>query len=245
MESGGVERASFSNISIDTTTPEMPIDRRLRAIITPIFIDLSKHTEETQPAYIRDVIFSDIQIESDRGILIHGMAQRPIEDLTLRNITFRVTRAFDPTQRAKANGGAATIRDENTDNLVHQPTYLALGYIKGLTVDDVRVSIDADVFKRYSCSALAVFGSQNAVINNVQREPAGRVGGQPVVTLSNCDQVLVTGCLALPGTPVFLGLEGSGTKGISLAADALSNAAQSIVRDATVPPDAVVKLGRD
>jgi hypothetical protein len=238
-DGGGVERASFSNISIETTTPDMPIAPLLRSTIAPIFINLAKRNADTPLAFVHDVSFSDIQIESDHGILIQAMPQRPIENLTLRNISFRVTKAIDFSKRTKATGGGNTYRDENTDRIVRQPTYIALAYIHGLTVDDVRVLIDPDVFKQCDCSALAVFESRNAVISNVQRDPVGKSGGQPVATLENCEQVLVTGCLALPGTPVFLGLAGKETKGINLAGDDLSNAATPVIRDAAVPPDAL------
>jgi polygalacturonase len=238
-DGGGVERASFSNISIETTTPDRPIAAALRSTIAPIFINLAKRNANTPLAFVHDVSFSDIQIQSDRGILIQAMPQSPIENLTLRNISFRVTRAIDFSKRTKATGGGNTYRDENTDRIVRQPAYIALAYINGLAVDDVRVLIDSEVFKTCAYSALGVFESKNAVISNVQREPGGMAGAQPVATLENCEQVLVTGCLALPGTPAFLGLAGEETKGIRLAGDDLSNAATPVIRDAAVPPDAL------
>jgi hypothetical protein len=237
-DGGTVERASFSNISIETTTPETEINSQLRNTVIPIYIDLTKRSPNSPVSHIRDVSFSDIQIESDHGILIQGMAQRPIENLTLRNISFRVTKAFDFSHRMEREGGNATYRDENFTRFVRQPTYLALAHIDGLTVDDVRVLIDPAVFQQFDRSALAVFDSTNCVIRNVQREPAGAPGGQPVVTLNNCQQALVTGCLALPGTPAFLGLAGEKTIGISLAGNDLSNAAAPVTADAAVPAGA-------
>jgi hypothetical protein len=183
--------------------------------------------------------FSDIQIESDHAIVIQGMAQRPIENLTLRNISFRVPRAFDFSKRVQGNGGSLTLPNAETDRFVLQPTYIALGYVNGLTVDDVRVLIDPGAFQQFDGSALALYDVKNAVISNVQREPVGVAGGQPVVTLENCQDALVTDCLALPGTPVFLGLAGERTKDINLAGDDLSNAATPVARDAAVPADAL------
>jgi hypothetical protein len=233
-DGGGVERASFSNISIETMTPDMPIDR---STIAPIFIDLTKRRTDTPLAFVRDVNFSDIQIESDHGVLIQGMAQRPIENLTLRNISFRATHAYDFSQSIRTTGGGSNY--ENSQEFARQPTYFSLAHIDGLTVDDVRVLVAPDVFNQFDYSALGVFESKNVVIRNVQREPAGTAGGRPIVILKNCQQVLVTGCLALPGTPAFLGLTGEKTHGISLAGNALSNATMPVMKDASVPADAL------
>jgi hypothetical protein len=191
-DGGTVERASFSNISITTTTPDTQINDQLRNTIIPIYIDVTKRDPDSPISHVRDVSFSDIQIESDHGILLQGMAQSPIENLTLRNISFRVTHAFDFSHRTEREGGTATYRDENYTRFVRQPTYLAVAHVDGLTVDDVRVLIDAGVAKRFDRSALAVFDSKNLVIRNVQREPAAVPGGQPLVNLSHCEQVLVT-----------------------------------------------------
>jgi hypothetical protein len=238
-DGGTVERASFSNLSIETTPPDIPIAPVLRNNIIPIFVDLTRRAMNSKLSRIRDISFSDIQIESDNGILIQGLRERAIEDLTLRNISFRVTRGSDFSGRTKRKGDASTYTDENSTRFVRQPTYIALAHIDGLTIAGVRVLIDHDVFRQFDRSALALFESRNAVISDVQREPVGRSGGQPVVTLHDCEQVLVTGCLALPGTPAFLGLTGEETKGISLAGDDLSNAATPVILDAAVPPDAL------
>jgi hypothetical protein len=238
-DGGGVERASFSNISIETPTPDMPIAASLRNNVTPIFVDLTKRSADTPLSHIRDVSFSDIQIQGPNSILIQGMAQRAIENLTLRNISFRVTTAFDFSGRVEPEGGGTHYKDENYTRFVRKPTYISLAHIDGLVVDDVRVLIDGAVFKQFDRSALAVSESKNVVIDNVQREPAGSEGGQPVVTLENCQHVLVTGCLALPDTPAFLGLAGDKTMDISLTGNALGNAGTPVLKDAAVPADAL------
>lgn len=236
-DGGGVERASFSNISIGTTRPDEPIAEGLRASTTPIFIDLTKRKASTPLAFVRDVSFSNIQIESDHGILIQGMAQDPIENLTLRNISLRATRACDFSRRTRATGGGGNY--ENSTTFVRKPAYVTLAHIDGLTVDGLRVLVAPDVFKLYGYSALGLFDSDDAVISNVQRRPAGTAEGHPVMMFDDCRQVLVTGCLALPGTPAFLGLSGENTRGIRLAGNDLSNVATPVVRGSDVPADAL------
>ena len=238
-DGGTVERVSFSNISIETTRPDVPINARLRNNIIPIYIDLTKRNPDSPVSHIRDVSFSHIQISSDNSVVIQGLPESMIENLTLRDITMRVKEGFDYSQRTKREGGKSTYKDEAKTLFVRQPTYLALAYVNGLTLDNVRVLIDEPVFKNFNRSAAAVFSAKNVVIKNVQRAPAGIEGGQPVLTLSNCDQVLVADCLALPGTAAFLGLKGEKTSGIRLAGNDFGNAKQPVVRSTEVPANAV------
>jgi hypothetical protein len=238
-DGGTVERVSFSNISIETTSQDTPINSRLRNNIIPIYIDLGKRNPDSPLSRIRDVSFSDIQIESDNSIVIQGLPERAIENLTLRNISFRMTKAFDFSARTKREGGKSTYKDENNTRFVRQPTCIALANINGLTVDNVRVAIDENVFKQFDRSALAIFNSQHGVVENVRREPAGKTGGQPVVTFNNCAQMFVTGCFAPPGTPVFLGLSGEKTSGIHLAGNDLNQAATPVTRGKEVSSGAV------
>jgi polygalacturonase len=238
-DGGTVERVSFSNISIETTSQDTPINARLRNNIIPIYIDLGKRNPDSSLSRIRDVSFSDIQISSDNSIVIQGMPERAIENLTLRNISFRVTKAFDFAARTKREGGKSTYKDENNTRFVRQPTCLALVYVDGFTVDNVRVTIEENVFKQFDRSALAVFNSQNGMVENVRREPLGKTGGQPMVTFNDCEQMFVTGCFAPSGTPVFLGLSGQRTKEIHLAGNDLNQAATPVVRGEEVSSSAV------
>ena len=189
-DGGTVERVSFSNISIETTSPETPINSRLRNNIIPIYIDLTKRDPDSPLSRVRDVSFSGIQIASDNSIVIQGMTNRPFENLTLRDITFRVTGAFDFSQRTKREGGKSTYRDENKTLYVRQPAYCVLANVHGLTLDNVRVLCGDEISKKFPRSAVAIFNSQDGVVKNVSCEPAG-MGTPPVVLLNNCRQVAV------------------------------------------------------
>lgn len=240
MKDGGtVERVSFSNISIETTRQDTPINSRLRNNIIPIFIDIEKRDANSPVGKVRDVSFSDIQVVSDNSVVIEGMAERSIENLTLRNIAFHVDEGFDFAERTKRAGGKVTFKDERRTLYVRQPTYIALAHINGLTLDNVRVLIDGEVFKKFGRSALALFDARNAIIRNIQREPAGFDGAQPMMTLNNCQQVLVADCLAPAGTPVFLGISGRETKVISLIGNELSGARDAVLANEEVSPGAV------
>lgn len=190
-DGGKVEDVSFSNISIETTRPDVPVNSGLRNSIIPIYIDLTKRDPDSPLSQIRDVSFNHIQIDSDNSIVIEGLPDRAIENVTLNDITFRVNSAFAFSKRVKREGGESTYRDANRTLFVRQPTYCALAYVNGLTVDNVRVLVPDEIFKEYPRSAIAVFNSENGVIENVRREPAGDQDALPAVTLSHCRGIAV------------------------------------------------------
>jgi hypothetical protein len=188
-DGGTVERLSFSNISIETTRQDVPINARLRNNIIPIYIDLSRRKPDSRLGRIRDVAFSNIQIASDNSIVIQGLPQQPIENLTLRDITFRVDGAFDFSQRTKREGGEGTYRDENQTLYVRQPAWCALANVKGFLVDDFRLIDQDKVSKQFPRSVVSVFNSQNGIVKNIFCEPAPALGSPSVVTLKNCTDI--------------------------------------------------------
>ncbi|MHC4170364.1 MAG: glycosyl hydrolase family 28 protein, partial [Planctomycetota bacterium] len=95
------ERITFSNCTIETIRKPALVKESLMNSVYPIFVDIEKRNPDSRVGRIRDLTFSDISIVSDNGILIQGMSQPNIENLVLRNITQRVDRAFDYSQRRK------------------------------------------------------------------------------------------------------------------------------------------------
>lgn len=188
-DGGTVEGASFSNLSIETTRQDIPINQRLRNNIFPIYIDLTKRNPNSPLSRIRDVTFNDIQIASDNSIVIQGMPQREIENLTLRGINFRVNESFDFSDRTEREGGESTYSDANKTRSVRQPTYMALAYVNGLSVEGVRVVIPKEVSSEFPRSSVAVFNSQNGIIRNVTCQREQSADAPPVVVLRDCQAV--------------------------------------------------------
>ena len=227
-----MERVTFSNITIETGDPA--VHR-----IYPIFMDIEKRHADSRVGKIRDISFRDIYIRSGSGILIQGMPESSIENLTMENVTFRVDAADDYASRRKAVGGRRTTRDERDTLYARQPSYITLAHVDGVTLDNIRVLITDDAFKKYERSALSCHDVENGTIRNVYREPAGVGGKLPVVALDSCRNMLVTGCRAAAGTPVFLGLNGKRTARISLMGNDLRDAVKAVMRDRDVPTDAL------
>jgi hypothetical protein len=140
------------------------------------------------------VIFRDIQIKSGSGILIQGMPESPIEELTMQNIIFRVERADDYSKRQKAVGGSRTTKDERDTCYARLPSYMTLAHVKGLMLDNVRVLIEEDVFQQYERSAICGHELENGTFRNIYRQPGGDGGELPVVSLNDCRHMLLTDC---------------------------------------------------
>jgi polygalacturonase len=239
-DGGTAERISFSNCTIETIRQPELASGSLQNSIYPIFIDIEKRRPESPIGKIRDVSFSDLSILSDNGVLIQGMTAGKIENLSLRNITMRVDRGFDYAARKKHVGGKVDNTEDRRETIyARKPSYVTLANIDGLTIDSLRVFIPDEVFNKYPRSALSLHAVSNAVIQDVQRRPAGADSDVPVVMMENCRDSLLTACLALPETGVFLGIAGSESANISLKGNDLANAGKAILLSEDTPKTAV------
>ena len=227
-----MERVTFSNISIETSSTA-------QHQVFPIFMDIEKRHADSPIGRIRDVIFRDIQIQSSSGVLIQGMPESSIENLTLQNVTLRAEQAVDYSKRHKAVGGTRTTKDERDTLYARLPSYITLAHINGLMLDNIRVLIGEDAFAQYERSAICGHELKDGTLRSIYRWPAGADGQLPVVALHNCRRMMLTGCTALPGTPAFLGLTGEKTEAISVIGNDLQEAASAVNRSEEVPSGAV------
>ncbi|NQT12553.1 MAG: hypothetical protein HQ582_07390, partial [Planctomycetes bacterium] len=155
------------------------------------------------------------------------------------NVTMRVERGFDYSQRTKHGGGTANPDDDRRTLYARKPSYLALAHVNGLQVDNVRLFVKDDVFAEYPRSALSIFEAESGTIRSIGRKPGGTEGGQPVIHLHDCREMFITDCCPPPGTPTFLGLTGPRTSRIALAGNDLGAAKQAVVQTDDVPAGAV------
>jgi len=179
-----MEQVSFSNLSIETCNPE-----EVRHNVFPIFMDIEKRHADSRIGKIRDVIFRDIHIRSGSGILMQGMPESQIENLTLQNVNFRVDRTDDYANRRKAIGGRRTTQDDRDTRYARLPAYVALAHLDGLMLDNIRVLIADDAFQQFERSAVCGHELKNGTIRTVYRRPAGTDGQLPVVSLHDCQQI--------------------------------------------------------
>jgi polygalacturonase len=191
-DGGTAERISFSNCTIETIRKPELASGSLQNSVYPIFIDIEKRRPESPIGKIRDLNFSDITMISDNGVLVQGMSAGRIENLSMRNITMRVDRAFDYSARKKHVGGKVYDTEDRRQTIyARKPSYVTLANIDGLTIDGLRVFIPDEVFSKYPRSALSVHSASNAVIRDVQRRPAGPESAVPAVVLEDVPKAAV------------------------------------------------------
>lgn len=239
-DGGTAERISFSNCTIETIRQPELAGTSLKDSIYPIFVDIEKRQADSPVSKIRDLSFSDISILSDNGILIQGMTAGRIENVALRNITLRVDRATDYAKRKKHVGGKTEPTEDRRETIyARQPSYVTLANLDGLTISALRVLIPDAVFAQYNRSALSLHNVGKVTLSDIRREPAGADSNVPVVMMEDCHNALLTSCLALPNTDVFLGLAGRETTDIALKANDLTFAKEAVGMADEVPKEAI------
>lgn len=239
-DGGTAERISFTNCTIETIRePEILTDSTQNSVY-PIFVDIEKRQKESPIGKIHDLTFTDINILSDNGILVQGMSESKIDNLTMRNVTMRIDKGFDYADRKKHVGGR-TSETEDRRRIIYarKPSYVTLANIEGATVDGLRVLIPDAVFGSYKRAALWLSEVQGAVVSDICREPAGAGSKMPVVVMENCQNGFLTKCFALPETDIFLGVSGENTANISLAGNDLSKAKVGVELSAEAPKEQV------
>ncbi len=154
--------------------------------VAPLFIDIERRHPDSKAGRVRDVTFRDIEIAAGTGLLLQGMPESPIENLTLARVTLRVEKADDYAKRKKPVGGRRTTRDARDTCYARLPAYAAVAHVRGLTIDGFQVRIGAEAAKAFARSALAVRHVEGGTIRGVLREPAPEPGALPAVDLQEC-----------------------------------------------------------
>ena len=86
-DGGNVENVSFSNISIET--------RRFCpdwwGTAEPVVITCFDRDANTRCGHVKNVRFFNVHAVGENGVLIHGMEQNPVEDVTFENCSFTLS----------------------------------------------------------------------------------------------------------------------------------------------------------
>jgi polygalacturonase len=219
-DGGTVESVTVSNLAVENLRdPSLVNAERLRDRSYPLFLDIEKRRDDSRVGAIRNVIFSNIEIRSNNGILMQGMRESALENLALHNVFLRVTQPFDYGRRAKHAGGSMNPHDDRITVYARQPSYCTLANLRNLVVDNLQVEAAPGILETYPRSALSVFNAEGALLKSIARTPAGDFG--PVVELHNVRPALMTGCLAGPGTGTFLRTYGMVEEDVALEANNL------------------------
>lgn len=220
MKDGGTaENVTFSNITINTP-------RATYRQVFPIFMDIERRNKDSALSAIRDVSYRDIKINSGSSIVVQGMAERKIENLTFDNISFRVTEPDDFSARARIAGGPKTTADEREIIYTRLPTYFAVAHVNGLNLANIRVLSNAEYERKFPRSALAVHETNDVSIRNLRRATGSNVENTSAMSFHNSRNVMITDCMADNSQASFVYLSGKDTADIALLNNDLRRAAK-------------------
>lgn len=197
-DGGAVENVSFSNITIHA----FPEGRGYK-VTWPIFVDLDKRwPDQTRLSSIRDISFSNIRILGKGRSRIAGMPERPIENVTLRNIVMRVD-GFEPIEEVRKPGGGRSQPARPEADFGSIPAEFIFAHIRGLDVDDVQVIWDTkeEAQERHAIWGKFLDGVRIHRFSGRQAVPDGKL---PVIAFEDVKNVFVTESSAAPGAGVFL-----------------------------------------
>ncbi|MCE5310994.1 MAG: hypothetical protein LLG20_25415 [Acidobacteriales bacterium] len=221
-DGGVVEGIGFSNIQIDTSVAHY--NRRTNSarewIEYPIFVDLEKRTPESGLSLVRDITFSDIQIRTKGRILVEGMPERPIENLTFRNIAMRVT-GFESVENLKKPRGVRGMAPASRElDYSTAPAALIFANIRGLRLRDIRVIWDttAEPQNRHAVYASRI---EDLFLAGLAGSPAG--SGLATIGLDSVRRAFITQSRVNPGTAVFVGTRNTPAKEVVLTGNDLGD----------------------
>jgi polygalacturonase len=174
-----MENVAFSHIRIDTGA-------LANRIVTPIFMDIERRDADSSLGHIRNVTFEDIDITSGSGVLIQGMPESRVENLTLRNIRFQADHADDYTNRKKSTGTGRRTKDERDTLYARKPAYVTIADAREVTLQDIKVVIAPAAFQKYERSAFYGANIDGLRLEGLQRIPPAEAGHLPVTDLHDC-----------------------------------------------------------
>jgi hypothetical protein len=222
-DGGAAEGISYSNIQIDTSVEHFnrTTNSSREWIEYPIFIDLEKRTSQSPLSRIRDVNFSDIRIQTKGRILIAGMPQRPLENLSFRNLVMRIT-GFEPVeQQHKPRGVHGMPPAPREVDYASAPAALIFANVRGLRLRDIQVIWDTASAPQ---SRHAIYAA--AVEDLFLAGFAGTQSGSrfSAIGLDTILHAFITESRVDPGTAVFVGLRNTPAEQIVLTGNDLGEA---------------------
>lgn len=147
-----MEHIQFSNI-IGSTNCGWPFNRPIQIQCTPID-DLyvanlppehPRHGEHYTPPHagiIRDVSFTDIDLETDGRVTIGGVSDSVIENLTFQNLRMRYPFIDDPAALAGKPGPSSFFPGEQLAELRGARAAVVAQHVRNLVIDGLSVTFD-------------------------------------------------------------------------------------------------------
>lgn len=146
-DGGTVEDVRYRRIAIENYRPQGRYT--VENAIYPIFLDIERRHADSPVGTIRGVVFEDITIRSGFGVLIQGMPESPIRQLTIRNLRFYVHDSWDWSTRRKHIGGRRTLSDQRDTEFARLPGWVVIAHAEQVSVDGLRLFASKEEWNRY------------------------------------------------------------------------------------------------
>ncbi len=240
-DGGSFEDIQFSNISIETTEPDYQRPDRGTGSY-PIFMDIERRDEESELGTIRNVIFSDITINTvDGNCLFSGMPEQRICDLTLNNIRMRVKNPTDLLSRHKPRG-TRTLTNIAPNDYAHVSSHFTFVHVDGLNLRDLVIE-DETQHRNFPRHALWALDVHHVNIEGFRQHQTADDQTLPVFKFTECHHVSVRGCTPNSANVPFLELAGPSSKEFCLFANDLTRVKTSVKFTHGASKNSVVKIG--
>ena len=213
-----VEGISFANITIDTSIAHKneQTGAHQHWIAYPIFLDLEQRGEGSALGRVRDVSFSDIHIRGKGRVLVGGLPERPLENISFRNVLMRMT-GFEAIEKEHKPRGVSVSKIRPTTpetDYADVPSAMIFDNVHGLNLRDIRVVWDTTEPPQDRHAIYAGRVEDLTIDGFAGSASGGKLGA---IGLEKCRNAYVANARPDAGTAVFIGASGTPAQEIGLA----------------------------
>jgi hypothetical protein len=127
----------------------------------PIYIDVDRRSAESGLGSVRDIRIDGMRIESRGNVLIAGNPAGVMENITLRDIEFKVVEPADVSKVRKSRGNVAFGTVEGSVDYATERSHFTFGHVHGLVIEGLRlVGKPADLASRRPITLIDVAGGR-------------------------------------------------------------------------------------
>ena len=197
-DGGSIENFLFSNVIIET---------RLHTGHwwghgEPIHVSAVPAMENTKPGSIKNVRFSNIAAHSESGIVVYGVKEQPIQNLSLERINLTVL----PSSLSAAYGGNFDLRpvwDKALAIFKHDVPGVYCRYANEITIRDLELRW-AQPPADYLSHGIECEYFEDLVIDGFRGRQASPAGNAAAIALDRGKKATIRNSEAAEGTGVFL-----------------------------------------
>jgi polygalacturonase len=218
MKDGGhYETIHFSNITIESDDVRKMTNRDSGF---PIFIDIDQRTDTSKVGSIRNIVFSNINIDTGMdNCLIQGTSDHPLENITFDNVRMKILSSADHSKRKKS-GGSRDVIPSSVD-YAYVPAHFTFANLNGLTIRNLYLNDNTKKSYRER-HAIGLINTSHVSVEGLRGTQIVQEGKRSSIYLKDSKDVLIEGCRAIPGKISFLRLEGIGCETVSVIGNDLS-----------------------